>query len=98
MEAELDAITVKVKIARLDFFILGRVLQWLDEESSRESNEVSDDLNKEVIFFGWGEGVSKTLGWKLYEVWSSFSNEGISFPIEDLSFSNEGLSFLNEEI
>ena len=48
-------------------------------------------MTEEVLFFGWGEGVTKTLGWKLDEVWSSFSNEGICFSIEDLSFSNEGV-------
>ena len=50
-----------------------------------------------MILFGWGEVVTKTLGWKLVEVWSSFSNKGISFSIEDLYFSNEVFSFLNEE-
>ena len=50
-----------------------------------------------MLFFAWGEGVTKILGLKLDKVWSSFSNEGISFSIEHLSFSNEGISFLNEE-
>ena len=64
---------------------------------SKESNEESDDFTEEVLFFGWDEGVTKALGLKLDEVWSSFSNEVIYFSIEDVSFSNEGLSFLNEQ-
>ena len=52
-------------------------------------------MTEEALFFGWGERVTKKLGWKLDEVWSSFSNEGIYCSIEDLSFSNEGVSLLN---
>ena len=50
-------------------------MKRLDEEFPKESNEESDDLTEEFIFFGWGEGVTKTLGWKLDKVWSSFQNE-----------------------
>ena len=41
--------------------------------------------------------MTKTLGLIRDKVWSSSSNEGISFPIEDISFSNEVVSFLNEK-
>ena len=74
LEAKLDAIRVEVKIAMLCFFLLGWRSQRLDEESSKESNEESDGLTEEILFFGRDEGVNKTLGWKPDEVWSSFSN------------------------
>ena len=54
-------------------------------------------MTEEFLFIGWDDGATKTLGWKLDEVWSSFSNELIYFPIEHVSFSNEGVPFLNEE-
>ena len=86
LEAELDTIRVEVKISRLDFFLLGWRLQRLDKESAKKSNEESNDLTEEVIFFGRGEGVTKTLGWKLDEVWSSFSNEGFFFQLKIFIF------------
>ena len=61
-------------------------IRW---RSAQESNKESDDLTEEVLLFIWGEGVTKTLWWKLDEVWSSFSNEGIYFSIEDVSFLNK---------
>ena len=66
----------------LDFFLLGWMVQRLDRESAKESEE-SDDLTEEALFFGRGEGVTKTLEWRLDEVSSSFSNEATSFSIED---------------
>ena len=98
LESKLDVIRVIVKNSRLDFFLLGRRLQTLDEELAKESNEESSDLTEEVLFFGKGEEATKTLGLKLDDVWSSFSNEGICFWIEKLYFSNERFSFLDEEI
>ena len=62
LEAELDSIIVEVKISRLDFFLLGWTFQTLGEESDKESNKDSDDFAEEVLFFGWGEGVTKSLG------------------------------------
>ena len=54
-------------------------------------------MDEEVLFFGWGEGVTTTSRWKLDEVWSSFSNEEVSFSIEDLSYSDEKFPLLKEE-
>ena len=65
LEAKLDAIRVEVKISMLELFLLGWRLQRLDEESSKESNEKPDNLTEEFLFFGWGEGVTKTLRLKL---------------------------------
>ena len=39
LETKLDAIRVEVKIEMLYFFLLGRKLKILDEESSKKSNE-----------------------------------------------------------
>ena len=63
LEAKLDAIIVEVKISRLDFLLLGWILQKPCEKSSKESNEESGGLTEEVLFFWWSEGVTKTLGW-----------------------------------
>ena len=79
MCTKLDTIRVGVKITRLEFFLLGWILKRLDEESAKESNKESDNLTGEVLFFGWGEEVTKTLGWKLDEAWSYLSNEEIYF-------------------
>ena len=38
-EAKLDAIRIEVKIASLDFLLLGWRFKILDEESAKESNE-----------------------------------------------------------